>query len=1450
MVTVKRAPAAAAALLILAAAAFLAVPPLDRAAREGVDAAVKSARYGLEELIGLRISFDSLSPSILRSASVSRLRVSAPDGRSLLEAKRVLVYYNMLALLTGDASRAVTGLGLEGARLDLRLPDDRALVDRLSRLLSGKGGGPTPRIVVTGRDVEVGVEMSGIGRADFTASDLRFSTMEEEVGLSLDGKFSIRGEGASSREISGPVGVSGSLSRDFSRARLGLSIAAASEGLSIATQRFELVYADGSMSLTKIKDKAPIDAELRYDIASRDLSVSIRMEGFAPSSSLRLGKGYEAVEPWLAIPYRGTISLEVPGGDIRAVAYEARVSGSLPSMLFPRGSGIGGPAEAELEAKGDYSSASIELARLDSPGLTLEYRGAFRFADLSPDGTLYAKVALLGGRLPVEASLQVAERDGEYSAVADSASAAGVEIRDIVVLAERKGGSIDFRASLRPPEAETEDAPTSRFTGEAGTGGGRLPSIALEGSASIGKEPGLEISVDVGELDLGPIKPIIAAATGSPEAAALAGDFKVGFELFATSDFKRLSWSAPEFTIVSRRSPGTFASLSLAGSDKSLSVKSAVLSLGGYAVKGSGKLDFGGTEGLGFEARISLSDIPYVVRGSLAGGGLSMTGDYGLELSATKAGEDTYFDASAIGLPLPVAGDVFLATLGATGRFRSAEDWSVSLSRLELAPAGERAADLPKVELEGSLGPTRGEFRSVRVSDKTSTLSGNASISYSFGGGFRASLDADLEGKPQRASDKAVESYTIAAAYESGRYSGKIAVVASPTARLRGLPVSGSIDGDATFSGDLENPSVDFRARLRDGAFQEQALGLSVAGSYSGGRVAVTSLDAAYQGFRVSEAKGGLSFDSGKGDLSALVSGSFLDEPFSYAVSASGESTSPGGQADPFNGYSIKGSARSGKAGSASWPFSARLEGGGLSLRAGGSDELRIDYRPDRSFSASLRDPLPVRVEATGKLDGKNIELSAKGLDFDASFLQPLMSPKDLSFDSGRVRGSFRAYGLAADPEIEGELQIVNAMLRVPGWVADPIGPINVPVSMSERGFSAIAHSVPVGRAAVTARAQGVFDHWLPSQLSASISSIAGSRVQLAFVVLGIKAQGEAEIDLKGSLEGDVFRFDVDAAFDKASVVVSPETLGGGSASDSAPHERPSVTLDLTANLRFGRGVKVYFPYKDNPVVEGYTEPSSALLIKWDQASGDYAVKGTAAMRGGEVFYIQRNFFLKSGKMVFNEGTGMFDPRVTILAELRERNDEGPVLVTLRADNAPISSFKPRLSSDPPMTESQIAILLGQNLLGASSDKSLDIRKAVISSSEFIPQLNVAKAFENKAREMAGLDILFLRTQVLQRWLIDISGDTEAKAGNPLSRYLDSSELYAGKYLSDSIFAYGSARLREDPLAGSDRLRIDSEFGVELDTPFGLVQWTIAPSHWDDLLISDQSLSLSWRLSY
>ncbi len=122
--------------------------------------------------------------------------------------------------------------------------------------------------------------------------------------------------------------------------------------------------------------------------------------------------------------------------------------------------------------------------------------------------------------------------------------------------------------------------------------------------------------------------------------------------------------------------------------------------------------------------------------------------------------------------------------------------------------------------------------------------------------------------------------------------------------------------------------------------------------------------------------------------------------------------------------------------------------------------------------------------------------------------------------------------------------------------------------------------------------------------------------------------------------------------------------------------------------------------------------------------------------------------------------------------------------------------------------------------------------------------------------------MFYFNTQVLQNWLIDLSAPNGTAPGDVLSRYLDQTQLYAGKYLNDLTFAHASLDLIADPLAGSSTLPLNSslgaglglgvnlEFGVEMDSPFGQILWNIDPKSLGSQTIIDQSLSLSWRLAY
>ena len=1444
MDAIKRASAAGAAIALAALSAFFVMPRLDALTSKAVAQGVLELRSRLESGLGLNVSFDSLSPSIIRSASFSGLSISAPGGRTLLVAKKVTASYNLFALLRGRPSEALTGLELQDVTVDLRVPEDKSILDRLASASEGRQGSVLPKILVTGKNVSARVTIDGRMSASFDAREISFSNRRAEPEISLDGSFAVEGAAQGLGEVRGPLSLTGSLARDFSKARLELSVAAQSRLFSLAIQRFELVYGDGKLALTKVKDRSPLDAEFELDLAGGESRMSLLMDGFVPARSVSLGGTLAGLDPWLKIPYKGSIEASLPDFDVSRLAYSISLSGALPAGML---TAVEGSAYAELSARGDMKSVTVEKARLERGKEGLQFSGSFGFEDLSPNGTLDIDMSLAGGSIPFSSSVRLEGHDGEYTAQADEARIGGVVFRDLALAAARKGQTADFSLSLRPPQTDADSGLAAQgFSGEAGSQSGS-PLVKAEGSIVFGDKTSLELSADLEAIDLAPLEPLIERLNLSPQTAALLASFKLGGSLFATSDLERISWTASDLTLVTSAVPGAYAILSLSGNATSVAVKHALVSAFGLSFEGAGKADFSEAGRLAFEATLSYNDIPYAVKGSLEGDELLLSGNYGLEVAASLGSRSDLVDIKAEGLPIPLLGGVFLATVDASGRYESADSWSLSVADLAVVPEGESMASVPDMELSGSFGPSSAALSRLIVKDRTSALEGKASLSYSltapFGATIQATLSAAGKGSP--------ESYAVSASYSGGIIDARADFVASPLARLGKLPVAGSVDGSLAARGDPADPSLDFSLRLRDGRYLNQTLVAAVSGGYSGQKLELRELSAAYQGQAIRSGSASFSIADASSSVSLVFSGSLLDSSLGFSLSAHGLSAAPGAPTleGKLEGYSLSGAMGDFKWGTlaaSSWPFKAAAASKAVSIVSGSSGELRATLSSGGSFSASLRSPFPVLAEVTGLYDGANIDLSVEGLAFDLGILSPLMPPDLIRIVSGRAQGGFRATGLAGDPEISGQIDCKGASLKVLGWLADAVGPFDASLVATGRSLYSVIPAVRIGKATAAAQFQATFDQWLPTGLTASVATVPGSVVSLDASILGIRAKATAAASLKFALQGDVLGMDCDVALVKGSVVVSPAVLNQAPASP----ERPSVYIAVSTNVHVGRGVEVFFPSTDIPVIAAYSDPSSLLAVHFDQESGDFTLMGSVALRGGEVFYIQRNFFLRSGRMVFNENSERFEPRVTLLAELRDRDEQGdPVTISLKTDNAPLSSFQPSLSSDPPMTASQIAVLMGQNLFGASTDNSVDIRKTVISGTQFIPQLDITRRFIDLARDSLGLDFITVRTQVLQNWLYDIAMPASA-TGDVVGRYFDQSELYVGKYLTDSIFTHASLLFNDDPLAGYYKPELDSELGVELDTPFGLIQWNLDPKHWDDLLISDQSLSISWKLSY
>ncbi len=676
-----------------------------------------------------------------------------------------------------------------------------------------------------------------------------------------------------------------------------------------------------------------------------------------------------------------------------------------------------------------------------------------------------------------------------------------------------------------------------------------------------------------------------------------------------------------------------------------------------------------------------------------------------------------------------------------------------------------------------------------------------------------------------------------------------------------GTGIRGELDMTASFDGafDLAAPGLSglplavFSGKLANGEYNSVPLSLSFTGNLDKGVFNVTKLDASYINHEITGASVSLDPASGALDFAIPYTGVFGSDRLQTVIKGSGTSGAPSGSSfsSIVDSYNLKLDVQSltfRRIDISEWRINVVSQSGRISVDSEG-DEVSGRYEKDGNFELNLSRPVPVVAKIKGTFREGVIAAAVSGFELNFADLGPDVTEGLLRIEKGKASGSFTVAGPLDDPDLNGNLNLKDVVVRLQGYLEEPIGPFSVPLVLEGKNLYFSAPKVSIGNGAAELSLQVSLDHWNLASLSGKLNTKGNATVGVSGKIAGILIEkGVAHVNLNAELKGELLELVGTMNLESGDVVVNPGLfMGQGEA--QAPQDGIKVYLD--AQFGFGRRVQVFLPSKDLPLITGSADPSSALKLKFDQESGDFKLDGILVLRSGYAFYYLRNFFLKSGQVEFAESNAYFDPRISLSAELREVDTKGPVTITLSADRSPLSNLNPRLSSDPTMTEAQLVSLLGGGVLSTGSSGEVGLREAFIGSSEFLPQLNVVKAFEWRVREALGLDVFYLRSSFFQRWLYDISQPVVVgSSGNSLGSYLDNTYLYAGKFLGKSAFLHAALRLKEDPLVTSTNLRLDSEFGVEFETPFGLLRWNVSPSLSDSLFISDQSLSLSWKISF
>lgn len=1438
--------AAAAAIALSIAASAYAAYRVESASIEAAKGYIEARLRPYVEGLGLSLRYGSLSPSILRGAAVREIELLS-GGRSVLRLRELRVRYELFDMLRG---RELEFRGrAEGLELSIDAELDRELLNRLQRSFAASaevesGGGESdiaparlPSIDLELRDVAVRLRGEGLPEASLTLRRLdALLRPDASLALSASGFIAARDDAARfmATRLELPFALSASAAAGFTRAELSFAFSGDSDLGRLSELRLAARY-DGRRILAELaRPSFGLDRlTASYDVEGGVATLDAAMTSFVPTRVFRPSAVAPELAAWLSVAYSGSLAvrsdLSLEGSEV-ALDLRATLPIELP----------GGRARARLAARGGLAELRVSAASLTNADLDLGFAGTVRPLDLAASGALSTRYRARGEAF-ASARWELSGQGDSWFAYAPGLSVgadADLEpvLQDLVVSAELTGGALALYVDAALPDGSERSARAA----EAGTAGDGSPAEAFEpfGSVALPRiraeariEGGDEVFVEAAfSLDPAYLGEVASRTRGLGLEAAFGvlRGLRVGGELNLFVADGALSYSASSIVLTHDALSPAFALVSLAGNAERLEIRRLEASVAGYDVSGNARLSLGGSGGRSFDAGLSVQGIPYELRGEIDDGFVSLRGSYGLRASFSPSPEGLSLTIGMEELPLPLPGELAALSLEARASVESASSWRATVERARFGPASPEASRYPFIEVRGSVEPGEAELPFLGVSDRYSALAGKASIRWGAG---TAHLAVELAGPGG-------EAYVMEAGLSPEGLAGRAVARSSPLARFQLQALAGSFaDAELELGGCPDDPSVGGKLILNPGRASAGRPSGAISARYASSVIEVSDASLSYAGQSLEGLAGRFDLSSLAGELAGRFTFGLGAYPFRGRAELR---TEPDGE----GGFALSGALRTLSAGGnglPDWPLAARLRGESFSLVAGPADEIVVLREAGNLVDIALAPSLPLSFRARGVIEASRISMRAERVTLDVPFLFTLLDLGVIGASSGKARGELVIQGALGDPELEGAFEFDSTYLVVPDFIPEPIGPFAAPLYFTGRGMETNQTGLACGDARINASLRSVIRSWVPAELSILAASSQGL-VPIETKLLGMDIQGGARPDLSIEVRDQSVRIGGTVSVEEGDIVLTTGLIA------QEEGEGDSFGLSIDLGLRFGRSVRLYFPDRRLPLLYGQADPTSRLQVAFNGASGSFALRGAARLRGGSVFYVQRNFYLKNATIQFNESEISFDPLLTVEAETRSRNAAGPVLILLKAENSRLSELSFRMEALPSLSEQEILALLGRELLAADESGRPDFARAVVENSELIPQLNFLSAFERRAQQLLGLDLLFTRTLLLQRWLYDLSGLSGAAETLTLADYLDNTSITAGKYFGESIYAQLELRLKEEGLANERSLGLDSELSLEWQTPHFLFNWSFKPEHPEALFVTDHRFSVFWRI--
>jgi hypothetical protein len=302
---------------------------------------------------------------------------------------------------------------------------------------------------------------------------------------------------------------------------------------------------------------------------------------------------------------------------------------------------------------------------------------------------------------------------------------------------------------------------------------------------------------------------------------------------------------------------------------------------------------------------------------------------------------------------------------------------------------------------------------------------------------------------------------------------------------------------------------------------------------------------------------------------------------------------------------------------------------------------------------------------------------------------------------NGNLEGNVELQGSFSNPKLFGAAKITEPIAKLPMFSKEELSTRTILATINADEIRIIPNVYKVkNKEKISAEAIIYMNKWKLDHIEASVATLQNEYVKGGLDIPEFKVWGDVTFDLGIYFEnyilqvgGNLFGENIDFSSGMTNLTTA-----------NMKKNKPKRPMYVCADVNIGLGTHAKFNFE--PLLRCVLVPNTKLKVVVDQQSNQYQLLGDVSIKSGDIAYLNRNFYIKTGKIIFNPDD-VVNPMITLTAETREKDDKGEnIRIILSLANQYLQSMSPKISSVPAKSETELRTLMGEIIIADSDNAS------------------------------------------------------------------------------------------------------------------------------------------------